>query len=280
MDEIWIAATAALQSVIAGADADIGWGFSAFPSNDACDVGPVAVPIALDSDAAIAGAIAGMGPGGATPTWAALDEAGDYLRTRATPNPKYIVLITDGIPNCAPAPNCNCPPGFTRNAANQCVQDGGGPYDYYSCDIAGDLSINATYERLAALRDEGFHTFVVGLPTAGFNDFGLDVLAPAGGEARATKPYYYPATSPAELQATLASLSAGLVSCSFELPDVPGELEGITIDGMPVPRDPSRTDGWEIDPTGTSVRIHGSWCELLQSGSPEVEALFECPPVP
>src|SRR5882672_929249 len=40
-------------------------------------------------------------PGGRTPTAAAVMSGATYLNGLADPNPKYILLATDGEPNCA-----------------------------------------------------------------------------------------------------------------------------------------------------------------------------------
>lgn len=284
MEERWADVTGAINQVVADVTTPQ-WGMSFFPTSstapgEQCNVDPVAVPVATGTAGAIAAVIAANGPYGVTPTQAAIGEAGAYLMTLTEPNPKYIILITDGNPNCAPAPNCTCPPGWADNGASQCQLVGGGPYDYYSCDIPGDLGINGTYWAIADLAAAGIGTFVFGLPTFGIPDLGLNLLAEAGGEPRAGTPRYYPATTPDELSSTLASLSASLVSCTFDLPDgfAPEELVGLTIDGVWVPHDPTRVNGWDFDGSGDAIRLYGSFCDTLQTGgAADVVATFTCP---
>lgn len=284
MEPIWDGATDAIKDVVSGLDSEAGWGMSLFPSaDDGCAAESIAVDLATDNYAPIAAAIDDAWPTGATPTYKAIEIAREYLVALPDDNPKYVVLITDGIPNCGEVDNCECPPGFRRNSADQCSRIDGGPFDYYSCDQPQGGSMNATYWAMDRLRRDGIPTFVFGLATFGAGDFGLNVLAEAGGEARSSFPQYYPADTPDDLEAMLQSLSAGLISCSFALPDVqPGvELIALEIDGVIVPRDPTRMDGWDYDASGTSIRVYGSACDLLQlPGDRDVRAIFECPAVP
>jgi hypothetical protein len=281
MEETWPNVTAALLQVVTDV-ATPAWGLSYFPSENVgpteqCKVDSVAVPVAPGSAPAIAASVASVGPFGLTPTQAAIEVAGAYLLTLSAPNPKYIILITDGQPNCAAAPNCNCPPGWEQNGANQCQLIGGGPFDYYTCDLVGDIAINGTYWAIADLAAAGIGTFVFGLPTGGIPDLGLNLLAQAGGEARAGTPSYYPATTPAELSSLLTSLSASLVSCTFGLPAGFDELTGLTIDGVGVPHDPTHVNGWDYDGVG-GIRLYGGFCDTLQTGGvADVEATFVCP---
>ena len=139
------------------------WGLKSYPTTPKCAVGAAPeVEIGASSGPVIAAIDAAAPlPGNGTPTAAGVKAATATLRSRATPNPKYILLATDGQPTCT-------------------VENG--PRD----------SIAA----IAAARAAGLPTFVVGIATAGTAaDATLDAMAEAGGLARAADPRYFPATS-------------------------------------------------------------------------------------
>ena len=98
----WNQATAAVNMAVANSQTTIRWGLKLFSTNgNNCNVNAgVQVNIGLNSANAIAGALAGAGPAGATPTTLAMTRAGDYLAGLTTPNPRFIVLVTDGQPTC------------------------------------------------------------------------------------------------------------------------------------------------------------------------------------
>src|SRR4029077_1031915 len=101
----------------------------------------------------------------------------------------YIVLVTDGLPNC-PA---------NGNTGN----DDSGP------------AVMAVANSFAA----GIPVFVIGVSTAGTGmaDTTLTNMANAGGLPRAGTPTYYPVTSGAELSAALNTLVGVVASCNFAI---------------------------------------------------------------
>lgn len=281
MDAIWPPVITGIAQVVTSSSADVRWGLSYFPSGetaaDQCTTGPVTVPVGLGQAGAISASVNATYPAGLTPTWSAIDQAAAYWATVTAPNPKYNLLVTDGYPNCAAVANCNCPPGFAQNGANQCYRVGGDPYDYYTCDIPGDISLNASYWALANLDTAGVPTFVFGLAWDNVTEYTLNLLADAGGEARPTVPKYYPVDDPAELNQIIADLAIGLTECTFELPDTMGRpLLGIELDGVNVPHDPTHMSGWDLDSSGR-VRLYGAWCDAVSTATSVVGA-FECPP--
>ena len=131
----------------------------------------------------------GVANGGATPTRAAETAAVAYLSAVPDSNPKFILLATDGQPNC-PATGSDTN-GDDSTAAVQVVSD--------------------------AYR-AGVPTFVVGIGTLSSTEVVLDALARAGGHPRAdTTHAYYPASSTADLVTTLNELVRIARSCRIAI---------------------------------------------------------------
>ena len=278
----WDACATSIKSVVMATQDQIHWGLGLFPTDTFCAVDNIAVPVETQAYSAIAQAIDATGPNGTTPTWKAIEAADATLGALTDQNPKYILLATDGIPNCTAESNCACPPGWFDNGANQCQLTGGGIYDYYTCDFVGGNSINKTYQTIAQLAARGVHTFVVGLPADGGDNLGMNLLAQAGGEARPGAIKYYMASSQSDFQNAITSIASGLASCTFPLNPLPPDpnMVNIYVGGQPAPRDPTHMDGWDYTPDGGSVRLYGSWCQRVQSGATtDVHAVFGCPPV-
>ena len=99
----WADTTAAINMVVGMTDTTIRWGLKYFANMGTCGVtAGAAVPIGPNNGAAINASIAMTQPGSSTPTRLAVTSGADYLMTVTDPNPKYILLATDGEPNCGP----------------------------------------------------------------------------------------------------------------------------------------------------------------------------------
>jgi von Willebrand factor type A domain len=243
----WQDMTGALNASVAASASAVNWGLKFFANDGACGVSDmVAVPVAGNNASAISAAIAGTRPGGFTPTTAGLQAAGRYLMGLTDPNPKFIVLATDGQPNC----------GAT---------------------LAGGADDQAAIDSVSALAGAGIPVFVIGVATQGSTaDSTLSAMATKGGKPRAATPPYYPVAVGADLTAALQAISSQVVSCSFQIPAPPDPNNvAVDADGMRVPKSP--TDGWSYGPNMTSIVLNGTWCTKLQSGTVEaVEASFAC----
>jgi hypothetical protein len=241
----WVDMTGALNRSVAASQTAINWGLKFFPNDGACSVNEgVAVPIAPNNAGAVNAAIMGTQTGGLTPTAAALASAGRYLMTLSSANPRFVVLATDGQPNCSSA-------GGTDDAA----------------------AIAAVSDLAAA----GVPVFVIGIATQGTEgDTTLSSMAVAGGRPRMATPAYYPAATSVDLTAALSAISTQVVSCTFSIPPPPDPTNiAVDADGVRVPR--NATDGWDYGANMTSIVLNGSWCAGLQNGSIKtVEAKFAC----
>ena len=250
----WDQVTAAIDQTVMSLDTQIRWGLEFFPSDAGCGVGSsVDVTVALGNAQAITSAIGGKSPGGNTPTRQAMLSGGAYLAGLGDPNPKYLLLATDGQPNC-PTTGPQRDPDAT--AAEQAVAD---------------------------VATMGVHTFVIGIAVDSTADAVLNQMAINGGEPQPGPTKYYPVSSQADLVTALNMIAGRIISCTFPLtmaPPSPGDVTVTANNGQVVPRDPSHMNGWDFGAANMSIQFYGSWCQMLQAGSiTNVHAIFGCPPV-
>ncbi|MEO8215021.1 MAG: vWA domain-containing protein, partial [Myxococcales bacterium] len=241
----WTQMTTAINQVVMQTQDKVRWGLKFFASpggggRAACTVNAMAdVPVAPANAAAVAAAIADAAnaPGSNTPTNAAETQAAAYLLSVTDPNPKYILLATDGLPNCA---------GGNGNTS----------------DEMGAIMAVAD---VAAM---GFPTFVIGIATNAMADGTLNMMAVNGGHPRTGMPQqYYPVSTSADLTAALGVIQ-GMVAlpCQFQLGGVPSDLTAVkvTVGGKPV----ASTD-WTYGPGNRSIVFPdaGATCTGLKSGA-------------
>ncbi len=193
----WAQMTTAVTNVLQSTQGSVNWGVKYFPDNNACDASmPPAVGIAPSNGAAVADSIARTLPGGTTPTRDAITFGTAYLQSLTDTNPKFLLLATDGLPNCP----LGCAAMTTANAA--CTQ---------TDNPTEDLAVEAAVMMAAA---QGIKTFVVGIGNVATAQNTLNQLALDGGEAQtggATS--YYAATDEAALEAALTSIVGKIAGC-------------------------------------------------------------------
>lgn len=253
----WADIRSGLSEVTTALESAVDFGLLLFPSAglDACASGQVSVEPGSQNANSIITALDSLDPLGGTPTYSALETAGEWLHTNNAGGVNYILLATDGGPGCnmnLDWQSCECIPGAT------CMLNG-----------ANCLDAVRTSNEVLVLREQGIKTFVVGLPgTEGVGDL-LDAMALAGGASPSGQ--HISVTNEAELTQALSSLSASVVPCSFELPfeATTAVNLGFTVDGEDVPRDESELDGWNFSGT-QAVTLYGSWCNRLRDGEPHV----------
>lgn len=250
----WTQMTAAIDQVVMSTDDTIRWGIDFFPVDESCAVAPMpAAPIADRNAAAVAGAIAAITPEGGTPTRAAISAASLYEATQPDANPKYILLATDGLPNCV------------EGAADDLAPD----------DVATIQAIRDSAAR-------GIPVFVVGIGMIPMATVTLSAMAIAGGEPQAAEPRFYPVSSTADLVGVLGTIGGMVGSCSFGLGGQPPDPDNIAvvINGVRVPRDLTHADGWDYGTAQMSVQLFGHWCDDAKAGKvTDAQAIFGCPGV-
>src|ERR1019366_4172379 len=195
----WATITSSLGKVLTSSSKDLNWGLKFFSSPsttgaggrggfgvDNCGVSSgVEVSIGPGKTDAIQTQISAAGNAGYTPTRAAIDAAVAYLKTVNDGNNKFILLATDGEPNC-----------------------GSGGLGSTSSDL--DATLTAVQNAVVA----GYKVYVIGVGTETGN---LTGLAQAGGTEK-----FYSALTPEDLTAALSTVvSTVTAGCTYELPSQP-----------------------------------------------------------
>jgi len=242
----WSQMTSALDAFIPTVQSSVNWGLKLFasPGPNTCGIsnGVEVAPAANDA-MKIVGAIAGTTAGSSTPTTAALTAAAAYLQTLKDGNPKFILLATDGIPNCGSSP---CAPGVDSSPN--------------SCDDANAIAAVKTIHD-----DLSISTFVIGIGTAsGGGDATLTAMAQAGGYPRAGTPSYYPVQSADDLTQVFQTVTGMVQSCTFSftpaLDPQTQMVSGVFADGTSL-----RTSDYMISGNG-AIQLVGQACTDYMSG--------------
>jgi len=251
----------ALNGLVSSYDARVNFGMMLYPDDNACAPGSIRNGIMPRNASAIMSTLGGLttdffgcaiAHGGATPTPPSLDEArSNYSTIPVNPIGRYVLLATDGLPNCGPA-----------------LPDGG-----------TEETVDETVTAIEALRSAGIDTYVLGFGD-GFDGGGdaLMRMAVAGGTSRP-----YNARSAAELAMVLDTIAAEVIppSCTVELEGESRdpELFQVRFDGGElIARDPSHTRGWDYDASTNTITFYGPECTEVQSGMVDsIDVDFGCP---
>jgi len=257
----------------------IRFGLLTFPVDNLCSTTGPQVPVGLHHRQAVMSQLGNAAPAGGTPTAAALSNAAQSLKDVGdASSAKYIILATDGGPNCnfalSSQPACTC----TYAKSEHCCTSYPGP-----C-YAGQTCLDEN-RALQVIKDlfgkQKIATFVVGLEGSAEYKALLEEMAKAGGapqQGAATS--YYPATSKTEIQAALQAIAVSVISCEIDLGSAPEYPDKVLVyfDGQQVPRDGAKQNGWEyIDSSLTKVKLYGPACTTLQDGQKHtLTATFAC----
>jgi hypothetical protein len=252
----WADATSAIDETMMKTDQAIQWGMKAFPTNEVqCGVADgVEVPSAPMNYASVRAQIANSTPDGdGTPTTLAIQKAVAYLAAHPSANPRYLVVATDGEPNC---------------------RAGAG--------YSGARDEPGAVAAVGAALQAGLKTFVIGVATGPGAETVLSDMAQAGGAARAATPPYYPVTSRADLIGALGEITSLVTDCVFGLtkpPPSPDDVN-VSVGGAAVMRDANHADGWDYGASSSSIQFYGPACEQVKKGaSKDVRIVFGCPPI-
>jgi hypothetical protein len=248
----WSQVTTAINQVVGQTQNTVNWGVI-FLGDEATVCGAATAPVVDITPAASAQPIQDAFNGVlftgqiGTPTTAVMNNAVTYLQGLTDANPKYLLLATDGEPNCAAGTG-------TANAG--------------ATDAVG--AENA----VAAAKTAGFPTFVVGIATstdaAATN--ALNTMAVNGGEAQTgAATQYYSVTDTAGLETVLAQIVGKTVSCTIPLTGVGGNLDKVAVSakdasGNTIEIMQDATNGWSYtDATKTAIILNGDACNNLKS---------------
>jgi hypothetical protein len=263
----WTHLTTALSTVVQNTDMTVNWGIKYFSDNNACraDAAP-AVPVGALNGAKVTTSIMGTRPGGNTPTRDAISTGAAYLKTLTDSNPKFLLLATDGLPNC--------PTGCASmsNPSNSCTDT-----DNPDEDAAAEAAI-----MLAAM--QGYQTFVIGIGNVTTAQNTLNQFAINGGQAQTgAATSYYAATDEASLEAALNKIVGVVASCTIPLKGVPANLTNVAVSVDDASGNPSKvpedtTNGWEYtDATKTAILLHGMYCDSVKNGTyTNIKFVYAC----
>ncbi len=241
----WNTMRGALQTALANNTNTINFGLMLFPGSGGCGAGNVDAPVSATSNANISATLDQVNPNGGTPTDTSLENALTYYQgTTVNPNGRFVLLATDGQPNC------------------------GGVLEIES-------TVTESVNAIAALHAAGIPTFVLGFGS-GVDTNTLQAMADAGGQSQ-----YYSADSQAELDTALDAITANvaLPECSFSLGEVPADPSRLQLffDTEEIARSSQHTDGWDYDVATNTLTIYGASCDQLQSGTVgEVHVDYGC----
>jgi hypothetical protein len=229
--------------------------------------------------------------GGGTPTGPSLTFLGDYAALQDPNRADFILLLTDGLPNCNPGNSNNClNAGACRCTTTNCGTDTSAPFCTLGC-----LDQSGSVQAVADLRSKDIRTIVVGFGAdtgAGDGPLVLNAMAEAGGFARGcpngtntecgsnntcdqttkicTKKFYQ-ATNASELAAALADISNLIKNtniCEFVLESTPTDERFISVifNGQALTRDDTST--WTYTKVGgDKVVVLGQYCNDLKSST-------------
>jgi hypothetical protein len=251
--------------------------------------GEVALPRILE-------VLAATTPTGACPTTEALARAHAYFTTGPNaelPGDDYVLLVTDGLPNCDAGVPVECVCEGEPDPPVDC------PHDSVSCCILNnpECLVDAdTVDQINELRGAGISTIVIGLPDSEpFGDH-LWEFADAGGyaDASAISTYYapYSAGTVSQLTDTLRRIASDLAG-ACEIPllrEVPNLNEvNVVVDCEVLPF--GGLDGdvnvsqWTFDhedpALADSIILIGPVCAWVSSEPlAQIDVLYGCPHSP
>lgn len=209
-------------------------------------------------------------PLGGTPTSEAIRIAAQYL-SGARGVARTIIVATDGEPNCnadLDQFSCICTAKLP-NGTEVCKQ----AEDGSQC-----LDDRRTVGIVKGIFDnQKIPVYVIGI--GGSASTVLDSLAVAGGRPKPATPRYYSVQTAAEMNEALASISGSVAKCTYLTPSAPTDPAAISveIDGLPIPRDPTRTNGWDwVDQAYGSLAFFGTACDLASGTKPSISGVVRC----
>lgn len=223
-----------------------------------------------------------LSPFGATPTAVTLKALQPQLQ--ALPGKTYVVLATDGGPNCNPTAACagdQCQPNIESIA-------GCAPTGPNCCTGVNNLACNdgePTKSAVAAITASGIPVYVVGVPGSAPYARLLNELAQAGGTARTpdagagtTQYYDVNSTDQTAFEAALRNVAARVTgSCTMQLNTAPTDpgLVNVFLNEKPLAQD----GNWTL--TGQTVTIvDPKTCQSILNGDVlDVRVVVGCPTV-
>jgi Mg-chelatase subunit ChlD len=221
-----------------------------------CAAGTVVVPVAAHTAMPIADALANMSPSGATPTAPSLAAAhaalgsGHNDNLDAAKGAKYVLLVTDGKPNCS---------------VDQISSSGG----------TDPQAVMDSVARINEMTADEIKTYVLGYGTQ--NDAAatdaLNQMARAGGTGDQA---YRPINDEQGLLAEFEKITGSLISCDFALntPAIDPSYVDVRLDDKQLILDDA--NGWSLSADHQRVTVQGSACSLLKAATHNLSVRVQC----
>lgn len=312
----WTAMTAAVTAAVTATANTVSYGLELFPYGNVIPEGgteaddcamPSGVQVQVQPGTTALPLITSalqIAPAGNTPTEIALDNALTYYTTgpgASLTGDKYVLLATDGGPNCGPnvtqCTSATCTynlDGLCPNSVNLpagCCDDATfstplNPAHHRCLDDAG------TVAKISALATAGIKTIVVGIPGSDVYSATLDAMATAGGAAASTtSPMYYKVDTTGgagALTTTLTNITKNLVtSCVLNIPNLsqnanPDDVHVLVNfgTGQQVVNRVIAADagsGYVLDLNAKTVTLTGTYCDqVTTAGAQSVTVVLGC----
>jgi hypothetical protein len=273
----WGPSVEGIKAITSATNEAVRYGLMVFPRSDtsmvsngqggetySCEPGRVEVPIGARTAPAIASALDGIAPGGATPTAATLEAARVEVLRDYDPDqeatPAYVLLVTDGAPNCTGGT-------FTGGTGAAALQP---------------EAVTASVGVIADLASKGVKTYVLGYDARSDRALvnALNEMAQAGGTGDQT---FRPVNDQASLLAEFQRITGQAVSCDYALNGTVDDptVVSVKLDGQAVPflQSGTSSDGWSLSGNHRVVTLEGSYCTKLLDGKDRVlEVNVTCNP--
>jgi hypothetical protein len=302
---IWDGVKAALKTSLDAVKGRVSFGLELFPfpqdatkpiaidcKDNCCEMPStpdVNVPVedGITAVPRILAALDSTSPGGGTPTAVALHRAYEYFTSgagAALNGEKFVLLATDGGPNCNTGLTCD-PSGCSTNLEGHCSGTAN------CCANYGTACVDdaATIRELEALSAANITTFVVGIPGSEAYSRYLDAFAVAGGNVNPKAPPSYYRVDAADGVAGLTNVFSAITTqlvtaCEVDLdmPPLDPKQVNVAIDCSVVPSGGDGPDGWRLDVSADPAKIimEGTLCRYMQQqGAHRVDIVFGCPTV-
>jgi len=287
----WTQVVAALNDVVSTTDMTVNWGLLYF-GDETTTCGETArpvVPVASMNSSAITQAFVGQpdltGQIG-TPTRSAINNAVAYMKSLTDTNPKYLMLATDGQPNCPPTGSGGMGGrGGSSGAGGRGGRSGttGGGLPGGTTSGANTDDSAGSEQAVADALTAGFPTFVIGIGNTGGAAV-LNAMAVAGGKPVPGMPggnSYYQVNNTAELETALQQILGTVATCVFDIGPPPNDMTSVDQvavfgDGTMINHDSS--NGWDFSNADkTQVTLYGPICDQVKSATiKNVTVAFGC----
>lgn len=260
----WDPSVNGLKAITSALASSVRFGLMVFPGTIAgdatasCVPGSLEVPLALNNAAALSERLDTLELAVSTPTAPTLEVAHIVLKSRRAQRgtrlgPAYVILVTDGSPNCA-------------TDGDVSSEAGGNP-----------AAVEQARRAIDAMSKDGIKTFVLGYDTEADPRLKpiLDSLARAGGTGDTT---HRAVDNEAGLTAAFRDITGIAVGCAFNLSKPPLDTNHVIVNLAGAPLQGGDADGWSLGPDGRTLSIQGKACDLLSNGDddPVLEVGVRC----